>query len=162
MCKSLHWWGVWKSVSVLYICALRAALWPFEGKLEFFIYCEVWLKVSLKRSLELWTGEREMLFHVSALPLANQLWCLFSLHLLGWISHRFACSFNLRRHSHRPPKSIGKKNGTFWRKLPVSIWLDALHNFKKQRHSVFFSYVYLHLKPSAVVCQMVEKTYLNV
>lgn len=56
-----------------------------------------------------------------------------------------------------------QKNGKFWRKLPVSIWFDALHNFKQQRHAVFFfSYFYLYLKPSAVVCQMVEKTYLNV
>lgn len=62
-------------------------------------------------SKDLWSCglEREMLFNVSALPLADQLWCLFSLHRLAWISHQFACSFSLRRHGHRPPKSIGKK-----------------------------------------------------
>ncbi len=152
---SVHcWWSV--NVVMLAVCASHY-IGGASDRLSQFCMFVLWellcgpLRESLcssatvrfgwrSHSKDLWSCglEREMLFHVSALPLAAQLWCLFSLHLLARISHQFVCSFSLRRYGHRPPKPIGKKNGKFWRKLPVSVWLDALHNFKKQRHTGFF------------------------
>lgn len=107
MCKSLHSWTAWGP----------RVLWGWRSHSE---SCGL---------------EREIIFHVSAHPLADQL-LLFIYFSLSWLNKLPVC---LRRHGHGPPKTIGKKMSSSGRTdRMVSVWLDGLHNFGEQGHAGLF------------------------
>lgn len=123
MSKSLHLWGVWQTVSVLYVCARRAALY---GPLRESLRSSATVRFGW-RSLSSCGLKREMLFHVSALPLADQL-LLFIFTQFSLLNKLPVC---LRLHGHGPPKSIGRNGRTDWM---VSVWMDGLLNFGEKGH----------------------------